>query len=605
VIEKAEGNPLFAEEIVSYLTERGILRSTVEFDESALAVALPLSVQSLLTARVDRLALKDRSLLQAASVIGRQFDAQVLVAVIGESDVDTRLAAMGALDLVRPDDRSTNYVFKHALVRDALYQSLLSEARRSMHLKIAEQIEHRNSNRLIEVAEALAHHYGQTDKVDKAFTYLSMSGSKSLSVYSLDEAAKHFAAALALLDSNPDCASDEQFADFLVAFMLLLNISAQVNVMINVLGRYSARIKRLGDDPRAVLIQHHHVQALFWNRRFRDAAAMQRELMPTVDRVGDNRSRAYGLAGEILVSTIFATPLNEFQILKKEIMKALADTTDPYIQNWSRLLIGWQEIHRGHVNEARDEARELMRHGSSIDDPRSTGLGLWLLTWIALFADSYVEALEYSEQSLAVAVTPFDRYVALGAKGCALVPLRRTGEGATVLEEARSHFAGDGCLYLVGGLDTMLGVCRVLRGDIRGGIHMLEELILEIEGKGYRTGADWVRLFLGDILLQIISQNERVPLTALAKNLPTLLKVMFTGSSRITALMASVLENPQLEGEAPFFGRAQMILGLLHKARKKRALALQHLNEAKRIFSQFGQTPILARIETALTELGQ
>ena len=71
-------------------------------------------------------------------------------------------------------------------------------------------------------------------------------------------------------------------------------------------------------------------------------------------------------------------------------------------------------------------------------------------------------------------------------KGCALVLLRRTGEGTTVLKEARIHFAGDGCFYLVSGIDPMLGVCRVLRGDISAGIHMLEELILQEEEKGYR-----------------------------------------------------------------------------------------------------------------------
>ena len=141
---------------MSYLTERGIIRTTMEFDESALAAALPMSVQSLLTARVDQLAPKDRSLLQAASVIGRQFDSQVLAAVIGEPDVDVRLAAMGELDLVRPEGKSTDYVFKHALVRDALYQSLLTEARKSMHLKIAEEIERRSDNRVAEVAEVLA-----------------------------------------------------------------------------------------------------------------------------------------------------------------------------------------------------------------------------------------------------------------------------------------------------------------------------------------------------------------------------------------------------------------------------------------------------------------
>jgi class 3 adenylate cyclase len=428
VAERSEGNPLSAEEIVSYLAERGILRTVarkLEFDADAVAAVLPASVQSLLTARVDRLPPKDRSLLQAASVIGRQFDPQVLAAVISEHAIEARLASMGALDLVRFEGKSANCIFKHALVRDALYQSLLTEARKSMHLKIAEEIEHRSGNRLTEVAESLAHHYSQTDKVDKAFTYLALSGSKSLNVYSLDEAAKHFAAGLALLDKNPDCASDDQFADFLVSFVLLLNMSAKVNVMINILGRYSERIERLGDDPRVVLIQHHHVLALFWNTPYREAAAMQRKLSSVVSRFGDSRSKAYGLASEILVSTIFAAPLDEFETLKKETMKAVSDTTDAYIQYWSRLLIGWQEINRGRVNEAREAAHELMRHGRSIDDPRSTGLGLWLLSWIAYFADSYVEALEYSEQSLAVAITPFDRYVPMVVKGCAASTNRR------------------------------------------------------------------------------------------------------------------------------------------------------------------------------------
>jgi hypothetical protein len=250
------------------------------------------------------------------------------------------------------------------------------------------------------------------------------------------------------------------------------------------------------------------VQALFWNTRYREAAAVQRKLLSIVNRLGDSRSKAYGLASEILVSTIFAAPLDEFETLKKETMRAVSDTTDAYIHHWSRLLIGWQETNRGRVNEAREAAHELMRHGSSIDDPRSTGLGLWLLSRIAYFADSYVEALEYSEQSLAVAITPFDRYVPMVVKGCALVLLRRTKDGATVLKEARSHFAGDGCYYVVTGVDPALGLCRVLCGDISAGIRMLEELISQEEGKDHRLAADATRLFLGEILLRIVSQND-------------------------------------------------------------------------------------------------
>ena len=131
-------------------------------------------MQSLLTARVDRLALKDRAILQAASVIGRRFDPELLAAVVDEPDaLDAQLAAMQALDLVRREGKSSDCEFKHALVRDALYQSLLTEPRKALHLKIAEEVERRSGNRLTEVAEVLAQHYSQTDRAEKAFAYLS------------------------------------------------------------------------------------------------------------------------------------------------------------------------------------------------------------------------------------------------------------------------------------------------------------------------------------------------------------------------------------------------------------------------------------------------
>ena len=91
----------------------------------------------------------------------------------------------------------------------------------------------------------------------------------------------------------------------------------------------------------------------------------------------------------------------------------------------------------------------------------------------------------------------------------------------------------------------------------------------------------------------------------LLKNLPILLNVMVTASSRIRALTTRIMENPHFDPAGFHFGRVQTFLGLLYKVKKKRALAVQHLTEAKRILSQFGQTPILARVETALAELGQ
>jgi hypothetical protein len=140
------------------------------------AAALPASVQSILNARVDRRSPKEQALLQAASVIGRRFDSELLAVAAEETDIDNRLASMQSLDLVHTEGGSTDYVFKHALVRDALYENLLTERRQGLHARIAEEIDHRSGNRLAEVAEILAYHYSHTSQVGKAFAYLSLAG---------------------------------------------------------------------------------------------------------------------------------------------------------------------------------------------------------------------------------------------------------------------------------------------------------------------------------------------------------------------------------------------------------------------------------------------
>ena len=524
---------------------------------------------------------------------------------VGETDIDHQLAAMHALDLVHPEGKSGDYMFKHALVRDALYQSLLTEARTSLHLKIAEEIERRSGNRLVEVAEVLAHHYCQTDRAEKAFTYLSMAGNKSLSVYSLDEASTHLTAALSLIDKDPTCVSDDAFTDFFVCYALLSTTRVKVHMMIDVTTRYLSRINRIGDDQRAVIIRHHFVFALLWNTRYRDASVVQLETTLMAERLGDSLSMAYALAGQIIVSAIFAPKsLHEFEKLKRDAIQASSNTSDAYIQNWTRWVIGWDAMHRGRINDARDSARELIQIGRKLNDPRSTGFGLNLLGHVAIACDSFADALEYSDQSLSVAVTGWDRVAASIAKGMALALLRRTEEAEKLLQEQGHRIGLDGDFYCLAAVEPMLGVCTLLRGDFAGGIGLLEKSISRRDSEGYRFMANWVVLNLAEVYLEIIGGSERPPLTVLLKNLPFLLQVRVTAFSRIRALLKRALENQQFDTNGYFIGKSETILGLLYKIKKKPALAAQHLTNAKRILTQFGQTPLLARVETALAELG-
>ena len=231
VADKAEGNPLFAEEIATFLLERGSVRRTasgIDYDPVAVATALPTTIHSLLTARIDRLAPEDRTLLQAAAAIGRRFTREVLRAVAGAA-ADDRLPYLHELDLIHVEDKSGDIVFKHALVRDALYGSMLNEQRASLHLKIATEMEHVSDNRLFEVAEQLAHHYCQTDRSDKAFQYLVMAGQKSLRVYSLEAAGKYFEDALTPVEATPQCADDAAFVGLLadMSFRFRSNVASR------------------------------------------------------------------------------------------------------------------------------------------------------------------------------------------------------------------------------------------------------------------------------------------------------------------------------------------------------------------------------------------
>ena len=159
-----------------------------------------------------------------------------------------------------------------------------------------------------------------------------------------------------------------------------------------------------------------------------------------------------------------------------------------------------------------------MHIGHIVKDPRSTGLGLWLLGSIAIVSDSYAEALAYSEQAFAVVITPYDRLAALAGRAIALVMLRRTDEASPQLQKLQRCCDARGFDYPSIGNDPASGVCKILQGNISAGIHDIEAAILRRKNEGYRAAADWYGGFLCEVYLEIMAANEKLPI-------PTLLRI--------------------------------------------------------------------------------
>jgi class 3 adenylate cyclase/tetratricopeptide (TPR) repeat protein len=156
ILEKAEGNPFFLEELARAVGDRGV----------GTGVPVPDTVHGVLMARIDRLAEAPKRLLQTASVLGREFSARLLAAIWrGPGDLEPHLRELARLEFLfeRATGPEAAYAFKHALTQDVAEATLLPSRRRELHRAAAEALERLHAERLAELAPVLAHHYGEAE----------------------------------------------------------------------------------------------------------------------------------------------------------------------------------------------------------------------------------------------------------------------------------------------------------------------------------------------------------------------------------------------------------------------------------------------------------
>ena len=197
VLDGAEGNPLYIEELVRALIDAGAL---VPEDggwrfERSVEVEVPATVESLILARVDVLSPVARELLSAASVLGRRFTRSLLEAVAGDASAVHELISA---ELVHEGGRwpEQEYRFKHHLIQEATYGSLLKRRRAELHRRAAEALERSLADRVDEQLGVLAHHWGAAGEQERALTYHARAGERASRIGAWQEGLDHHDAAL-------------------------------------------------------------------------------------------------------------------------------------------------------------------------------------------------------------------------------------------------------------------------------------------------------------------------------------------------------------------------------------------------------------------------
>jgi class 3 adenylate cyclase/tetratricopeptide (TPR) repeat protein len=192
VAGKAEGNPLFIEEVTKALAA-GIADPT----------GVPNSLQDVILSRIDRLEREARDSLQLASVIGREFSLRLLDRISDlQSHLDGVLNELKMLELIyeKAFFPELAYMFKHALTHDVAYSTLLHERRREMHRTVASAIEELYADRVQEHYEVLAHHHEQAEDWDKALEFLEKAMLKAIGAFANREAYDFAARAIAICE---------------------------------------------------------------------------------------------------------------------------------------------------------------------------------------------------------------------------------------------------------------------------------------------------------------------------------------------------------------------------------------------------------------------
>ena len=227
ILEGAEGNPFYLEELVGTLTETGVLvreDGGWRFDHAA-EIVIPPTVEKVILARIDRLSDRDRAVLTAASVLGRRFGLPLLE---GVSDIDGSLQeplnALQRVDLIREARRwpEPEYRFKHALIQEAAYRTLLATDREALHRKAMRWLEERYSENRDEVLGLLAYHALAGNAEDEAVLYLTRAGDRARLEWALDVAIGHYRSLLPLLERR---GADQEIALVLLKLAIALHTS--------------------------------------------------------------------------------------------------------------------------------------------------------------------------------------------------------------------------------------------------------------------------------------------------------------------------------------------------------------------------------------------
>lgn len=508
IIEKADGVPLFIEELTTSIISapRQNRQQKNDYDQpTALETAkVPETLHDALMERLDRVS-HGRRLAQIAAVIGREFSYDLLTAAsrTDEIDLHSALSQLEDADVIYRTgiSPSVRFAFKHVLLRDAVYNSLLRGKRQEIHADIATVLEKHFRDVVENRPEILAYHYSQAGNNQLAIRYWRESGRRALANSANVEAIGHFRNALQVLRALPDTPQRNKEE---IEIQLALGIP-----LIAVQGYAAAETREAFARARTLCLEldsrPEYFQALFglWGHSWmggenEEALAMANEFQAKSRESSD--SILSMVAHRVMGSTLLT--IGEFQKSRRHFEEAIALSNsegrqpvyhlymvEPQVA--SLLLLSWDLWFLGYPDQSLARVTEALTLAQNLAQPYSIAFAHYMTSVVHLLRGDPARALESAERSLEMSREQrFSLYVLLStiSRGRALGELGQLREAVTQIQMGIAEGRRTGVGFMLPMMHCWLADVHAQSGDNETAISIVEQTLREMSDA---TGRSW------------------------------------------------------------------------------------------------------------------
>jgi len=609
---KTEGNPFYLEEMINSMIESGSLvndNGTWQIDGKIKGSDISSKIHGVITTRIDRLKTDSKQVLQEASVIGRSFYLQILRKITKvDETINECLDNLKTLDLVkeRANDPDLEYIFKHALTQEVVYNGLLRKERQTIHERIGLVMEEVFKERRPEFYETLAYHFTRSGTTLKAIEYLIKSGEKSRNRYAVTESHQYFLEAYNILKEKGELTQKEKTAvlQILTGWARTLYYIGDFKFFVTLFQENEALADAVDDSVYKCQFLAWWGLGLYNAGKYNQAYKILRKGLKLSTQISETQTMGLCCISLAWTCSIGLGTYDEGASYAHKAMEiAKQYPEDLYLYFKPLTALCFTQMFKGEVKACQAGGKKLIEFGEKTGEIRSKAMGHWALAYSHYTRGDYDACIQESQKGIDIAIDPYYKMTNKQALGNAYLmlddfdnaeePLRELFDGYEKFEIGAPGFFGI----------ILYGACLLSKGEMKKGIELVKGIRRKAEKEKFGSVLIIAEYILGTIFLRMLTDRKSITPQKLFKNIGFIIRNTPTAAKKSEHHLKKAIDLSKGLGARGWTPQILFELATLHRVKGRIQKARECYEEAIQLFELNNADVWLARTQKELASL--